>query len=239
MEVALAAAVTLGVSGSLHCLGMCGPLVAAMPARPKFAAAAGGRLAYHTGRIGVYSLLGTVAGLIGGTAEFFNAMGALSVLCGVVVIGFAFGADALANRFRLFAPLGMLHTAVRRLFAAVSGRKSFVAQAGAGIANGFLPCGLTFAAMAGAGAMRSPGEGALFMAAFGAGTLPAMLGISLISAVRLPRLRPFSRVLAPVGACIAGGLLIVRGVTAFAAADTPRHDSTHCAGEKIGIIAPR
>ena len=63
----------LGFLGTGHCIGMCGPLVIAFPAR---SAKFGSHLFYHLGRILTYVIIGCVMGGIGaGLAEIAGATG--------------------------------------------------------------------------------------------------------------------------------------------------------------------
>ena len=56
----------LGLAGSLHCAGMCGPLALALPATGTGTVGyVTGRLAYNLGRLATYSVLGVVFGLLG------------------------------------------------------------------------------------------------------------------------------------------------------------------------------
>jgi uncharacterized protein len=66
-------AFALGILGSLHCIGMCGPLVMSMP----FQKARGGKIViasilYHIGKAITYSLFGLLAGTIGKGFVFFK-----------------------------------------------------------------------------------------------------------------------------------------------------------------------
>jgi len=81
----LTAAFILGLTGSLHCVGMCGPLM--------LAAGNGGRwesaFAYQSGRILVYILLGALLGTLGLGMRLWNAQSTVAFLSGVLLIGFA------------------------------------------------------------------------------------------------------------------------------------------------------
>lgn len=240
IDPAIIAAFVLGISGSLHCVGMCGPLVLALPAGKTARTTALGRVLYHIGRVSVYAMLGSVAGIIGGTAYFFQVQSVFSIVGGIAIIILAFGSEALGSRFGIFRMAGVLHARIRSIFGVPSKHKSLFSMFGAGIGNGFLPCGLIFASLAGAAVMQSPVRGALFMAAFGIGTIPVMLGISLISGLRSPRLRPFFRIFTPVGAVIAGCVMIFRGLTmAFPPDVHPNDADRHCSGIRLTINAPQ
>jgi sulfite exporter TauE/SafE len=87
---------------------------------------------------------------------------------------------------------------------------------GAGLANGALPCGLVYAAGLAAATTDGPLEGATVMLAFGAGTVPMVLGV-WTSASRLPvAVRQRLRVLTPAALGIVGVMLLLRGVAQVA-----------------------
>jgi sulfite exporter TauE/SafE len=83
----------------------------------------------------------------------------------------------------------------------------------AGLANGILPCGFVYIALAGAAATQQPVNGALYMALFGLGTFPAMMAVSLFGKVAGIKARTFLVKAAPVLMIVLGALLIYRGVT--------------------------
>ncbi len=199
----------LGFIGSAHCAGMCGPLALALPptdnTRAKFFT---GRLAYNLGRLVTYCALGLVFGLFGKTFLLAGLQRTLSVALGVALLA----GLLLSRRLALWRPVTGL---VERLKARMSGllrRRSFAALTLLGLLNGLLPCGLVYVAGAGATATSGAVSGVLFMAAFGAGTLPMMLALSLSG-----KLVPFSLRLkllkaVPVSVCVLAALLILRGL---------------------------
>jgi hypothetical protein len=82
----------------------------------------------------------------------------------------------------------------------------------AGVLNGLLPCGFVYAALATALTAGDLVESMTFMAAFGAGTGPAMLGVSLVGRVASAAWRARLQRLVPYGLAFVGLLLIVRGL---------------------------
>jgi hypothetical protein len=189
VDALLPAMLLFGLASGLHCVGMCGGIVAAfsarrvvpiVPARP--AARAGRRqLAFNAGRILTYALGGAAAGALGGAAQLMQgalpAQIALFVLAqGVLILAglYLLGAGRLLARFEnLGAPLWRrVQPAAARLAAAPGA----LAAAGAGMLWGLLPCAMVYAALATATLAGGPARGALAMLAFGAGTLPWLLG---------------------------------------------------------------
>jgi len=207
MEFGIAFA--LGLLGSLHCAAMCGPLMLALPAPPggpaRFAA---GRVVYQLGRIATYCLLGAVAGLIGRSLFVAGLQRGLSVLLGLAVLaGFL-----ISRKVALSAPVVRLVAKLKLAMSVQLRRRGFRALALLGLLNGLLPCGLVYVALAGAISRGSQLDGILYMAVFGLGTLPMMLGISLSGKLFPLALRLKLRRAIPVGICLLAGLLILRGL---------------------------
>jgi sulfite exporter TauE/SafE len=200
----------LGLVGSLHCAGMCGPLALALPGvqdrTPGFLL---GRVAYNLGRIVTYSALGIMLGLFGKTLLLAGVQRWVSISLGVVLIVGLFASRKLA----LWKPVTMLVEKLKRRMSKLLRQRSFASLGLLGLMNGLLPCGLVYVAAAGAIATGKIFSGAIYMAAFGAGTLPMMLTISLGG-----KLVPFSfrlklRAAIPVSVFLLGTLLILRGLS--------------------------
>jgi sulfite exporter TauE/SafE len=177
--VDLGLAFTAGILGSGHCLGMCGALASGFFIR--MGEAGKGVLplaAYHGSRLGVYAVVGAVAALLGlalvSTGLIGKAQAILQILAGMVVI--ALGLDVLGV-LRLPA-VGLPTGVARRIFQKAAHSSPVAGAALGGLVNGLMPCALTLAVKATATA--GPAQGALLMLAFGAGTLPAMLFVSVI-----------------------------------------------------------
>ncbi len=83
------AGLLMGALGSVHCIGMCGPIALALPSvnnspASKFT----GTLLYNFGRIFTYSFLGAIFGLVGMSFGFFGLQQWLSVILGLTIIIF-------------------------------------------------------------------------------------------------------------------------------------------------------
>jgi sulfite exporter TauE/SafE len=189
VDALLPAMLLFGLASGLHCIGMCGGIVAAFSTRrvvpivPAARAAPEWRrqLAFNAGRILTYALGGAAAGALGGAAALMqDALPAQIVLFvlaqGVLILAglYLLGAGRLLARFEnLGAPLWRrVQPAAARLAAAPGA----AAAAGAGMLWGLLPCAMVYAALATATLAGGPAQGALAMLAFGAGTLPWLLG---------------------------------------------------------------
>jgi len=203
-------ATLLGLLGGLHCAGMCGPLVLALPAPARSTAAfVAGRLVYHGGRLLTYCGLGLVFGLAGRTLLLAGVQQWLSLVLGLVVLAGLF----LSPRF-LEVP-GVVR-GVGRLKLAMAGflrERSLPSLAVLGALNGLLPCGLVYAACAGAAATGGWLSGVAYMLAFGAGTLPVMMTVSLSGHLLPGGYRRRLRHLMPLSVGLLGCLLILRGLS--------------------------
>jgi sulfite exporter TauE/SafE len=213
---ALWAGLALGVAGSGHCAGMCGPLV--LVANPR--AGEGGRGAtlglhvalYHAGRVSTYVLLGLVAGGAGGIIAGAGLGRVLALAAGVVLIVTALRGAGLPGT----TGQGVLARAIAGALGRAGQwmrRHRLTGPFAFGAVNGLLPCGLVYAAVTAAAGLGNPSEALLFMAGFGLGSVPMLAAIALSGkglAAMLPRR---IRRIAPIAVAVAGLLLVVRGVS--------------------------
>lgn len=184
-----------GLAGSLHCLGMCGGIVSAVALSGRQCPLSSRmlhQLLYNLGRITTYSVIGGVAGWLGGSLDLlglrefsFWFMGGAYVF--VLLVGLI--SVIQADRFSLFF---MESTAgrflVRPLQFILSGRGDFRFYP-LGLMLGFLPCGLIYALVVTATASGSPLKGSLIMASLGLGTLPAMLFVGSAASLVTTRIK--------------------------------------------------
>jgi sulfite exporter TauE/SafE len=202
-------AFALGLLGSLHCAAMCGPLMLALPVPPGGASRfVAGRLIYQMGRVATYVLLGVLAGLAGKSLFVIGAQRWLSIALGAAILLGYFTAKKLSAAAPVTRFVGVLKTAMSSQLQ----RRGLRSLALLGTLNGLLPCGLVYAALAGAAAQGAVGNSIIYMAIFGAGTLPVMLAASLSGKIFPIALRLKLRRLIPAGICVLAGLLILRGL---------------------------
>ena len=226
MDALLPAMLLFGLASGLHCVGMCGGIVTAFSARRVVPIAPLGRaapdwrrpLVFNTGRIATYVLGGAAAGALGGATQLLQdalpAQIALFVLAQAVLILaglYLLGAGRVLARLEgVGAPLWRrVQPAAARLAAAPGAP----AAALAGALWGLLPCALVYAALATSTLAGGPLRGALAMLAFGAGTLPWLLGAGVLleklrGGAGLARLR-----------VAAGALVLGMGIAGLARAD--------------------
>ena len=209
----IATAFAIGLLGSFHCLGMCGPIALALPVRNQASLRRWlGRLAYNLGRITTYALLGGLFGLLGQGLAVAGFQQTVSVLLGVMIILGVILPATLTHRLSpnhsIARLVGRVKQSMQRLFAV----RTYLAMFGLGTLNGLLPCGLVYVGLAGATATGYATEGATYMAVFGLGTLPMMLGVSVLGQWIDVPLRNKVRKAVPVLVGMVGVLFILRGL---------------------------
>ena len=205
-----------GLLGSAHCIGMCGALVSSF-----FMAAGRGRVAphavYHGARIGVYALIGALAAALGvalvSTGLIGKAQGILQIVVGVLVILLALDVGGLLPRSLAFTlvPGRLVRLGVGRALAAGPVRGAAMA----GAVNGVMPCSLTLAMAVQATTLESVAAGAGLMLAFGLGTLPSMLFVSVAFGRLGTRLRGWLLKLAALAVAGMGVATLIQGVSYF------------------------
>ncbi len=183
-EARLASAFLLALLGGLHCAGMCGGFIAALhsgvPARAPSVRFA---LAYHAGRILSYSTAGAAIGLLGAglfASDVLPVQVGLLLLAAAVLLGIAFSMLSQPAALRRLEPLGAAVWAVVRPLA----QRSFPPRSAGGalltgLAWGWIPCGMVYAALPLALVAGSVGKGAAVMFAFGLGTIPNLAALEL------------------------------------------------------------
>jgi len=179
------AAFAAGLLGGVHCAGMCGGIVGTLALESRGNAIAR-QFAYNGGRIASYSVAGAIAGSVGALALaagpwhfaqifFFVLANTLMVLLGLYVAGWGRGVRGLevigARAWKVIEPMA------RRMLPIDSTPRAL----GAGIAWGWVPCGLVYSMLALAAARGDPTSGASVMAAFGLGTLPALVASGFVA----------------------------------------------------------
>ena len=172
-----------GLLGSGHCVGMCGSLVSACFVRMGEAGRGIGPVAvYHGARLGIYGLVGLLAAALGlalvSTGIIGKAQAVLQILAGGIVI--LLGLDLLGLLPLRLPAIGLPISTARRIFQTAGRRGPALGTAIGGAMNGLMPCALTLAMAVKATAADQVWQGGALMLAFGLGTLPSMLFVSLV-----------------------------------------------------------
>jgi hypothetical protein len=213
MLLALTTGFLIGLVGSVHCAGMCGPIALALPVNAKrewkFYI---GRILYNGGRTLTYSFFGAMMGLIGERFFVAGLQQEVSIAVGTVMIATAVAPRFVNSFLGKFSAAQTITIRLKKIFAAAFQRRTVASLFVIGVVNGFLPCGLVYMAMAGAATTGTIGGGSLFMAGFGIGTIPVMLAVSLLGSFLSAGVRQKLSRLAPVFIFVLGAILLLRGL---------------------------
>lgn len=171
-------ALILGFAGSLHCVGMCSPL--AMSVTNLSSNVILNRLVYNLGRILTYGALGSVVASVGLALPMTRYQNLLSILLGISILVIGLTGASMSRVPFLTRTLGSFSLFLKKMFSKFLRRRSTSSTFILGSLNGVLPCGLSFLALTYCVTLVGPVDGFMFMAAFGLGTLPGMLGLTSI-----------------------------------------------------------
>ncbi|UCD37679.1 MAG: sulfite exporter TauE/SafE family protein [Fidelibacterota bacterium] len=204
----------LGLIGSLHCIGMCGPIAVMLPGRTEtIARVVTGRLLYNIGRTLTYALMGLIIGFLGRSISLAGYQQAIGFIVGGGLIASVLLPARVRGWFLTRAGIGRMVEPLKRVVGALLTRGSNSSLLFLGICNGFLPCGLVYAALGSSLMVEGPIQGMLYMANFGVGTIPVMLAMSFTGKLFNAAVRRKLARLLPVGVVILGLLFILRGLS--------------------------
>jgi uncharacterized protein len=207
------AAFVIGILGSFHCLGMCGPIAIALPKRnDNWWINHFGNLLYNAGRIVTYSILGLVFGLFGSGLVLFTTQQTVSIIAGVLLILSVTVPLVIKKVFFLESLFNQLLIKIKAGLGSRFHKKSLINLLMIGMLNGLLPCGLVYIAIGGAIATGDVFHAVAFMFFFGLGTLPMMYSIVIVSNVISLNIRNKIKRWIPVFVIILGLLFILRGL---------------------------
>lgn len=200
----------IGLFGSLHCVGMCGPLAFALPQQEESKwITLIKKLSYNIGRAISYSLLGLLIGLIGKQLWLAGLQQGISILSGILIMVAVLPQIIKSKKPHSYIP-NRFTLAVNKLIG-----KALRNRAGhlyLGLLNGFLPCGFVYLGLATAINTSSAYQSALFMFVFGLGTTPLMLLAMLGVNFSKPAFRQkINRLLPYVTLCL-GVWFVLRGL---------------------------
>jgi uncharacterized protein len=210
----LIAGFTLGFAGSLHCVGMCGPLSLALPTwHLSNTLKLVSLFIYQLGRVITYSILGLIFGLAGRGIYIAGVQQWFSVTLGIFILFLAALYFIQGSHFHL-SFLSRLYNVLMKLIGKILQRNPGVSGfLFLGMANGLLPCGMVYIALAATLSFYKVYQGLGFMAMFGAGTLPAMMLIGYGGHMINSPLKKLFRKSIPFFITATGIILILRGLS--------------------------
>ena len=213
MQTIYATSFILGLTSTLHCIAMCGPISMAIPLDhssqwKKLI----GILKYQFGRILVYALLGSIAGIVGFSTTTFGIMQFMSILLGVVLIGYAWRKYWPINKLGIASNLIHLNGFSSKWMGAALHTHNNIKHIMLGMVNGILPCGMVYIGIINSLLAANPAHGALSMVCFGLGTFPSlfilMIGWQSFKLSRKNQLKP----IIPILITMVGLFTILRGM---------------------------
>lgn len=208
----LASGFILGLFGSLHCVGMCGPIAFMLPVNRKrkwlqFAQI----ISYHIGRLVAYATLGMLFGMLGKSFYFFGFQQQVSIIVGIIMI-VSILAPTIMKRFSISKPIFVYTQKIQNRLGRELKKKKNNTFFTLGFLNGLLPCGLVYMAIFAALTTSSVTDGILYMLLFGAGTIPLMTSVIYMANFTKKIRRKTVRKLIPVVVVFMGVLFVLRGL---------------------------
>jgi sulfite exporter TauE/SafE len=162
---------TLGLAGSLHCVGMCGPLQISTPKTGDSFTDSFYSILYHLGRISIYVLIGLLFGIIGNSLSNFElGFRLILFLIGLILILTIAAPNWLVKNPISYRLLQFIGEKSRFFWK----RPSHLSSLALGALNGLLPCGMVYAAAAGSATTTSTQQAMEYMLFFGLGTWPLL-----------------------------------------------------------------
>lgn len=207
---------TLGFMGSIHCIGMCGPIALALPVRtynPWIRVAK--YLTYNIGRVTTYSVMGLIFGMAGKGFAYVGLQQILSISVGALIVlsillWYIPSTIGIGNGLK-----SKIYTLFKNQFHHFFKKADYASLYSLGVLNGLLPCGMLYIALLATLTLSNAFDGAIFMAAFGMGTLPMMFMIPYLSNIIGNSYKNIYQKIAPVITLALGVMLIYRGITAY------------------------
>ncbi|MDH5446255.1 MAG: sulfite exporter TauE/SafE family protein [Gammaproteobacteria bacterium] len=236
MSLSIFNAFIVGLFSTLHCLGMCGGIIGTLTmSLPESVRNNNLRLLSYTstfnlGRLLSYALAGLIAGAFGQTVmEAISPRYAhiiLQVFATLIMVGIGIHLAGWFPRFNLIEKIGTplwrkLEPFAHRLLPVQKPSQAFLF----GLVWGWLPCGLVYAALIWSTSAGDATHGALFMLAFGAGTLlpvmtAGMLTGWMVRMSHIPNIKPIIGSIIIVMALLSLGVTLQQGVS-----DTHTHQT--------------
>lgn len=235
----LASSFLLGIGSSLHCLGMCGPLMVAVPF-PGIDPGRSFKVLYFLGKALAYGVLGVMVGLLGLRAIWGEAQQYVSIAAGIMIV--------LMVLFPLLKPKAIkfpFQRTFKQVFNRMKDRPRWWHFAQLGFLNGLLPCGMVYIALTAALAGGGPLQGFVAMMLFGIGTSPLLWIVAVMKGRISFSIRQKLKPLSVGSSLLVGLLLMVRGSDMGIPYISPKMDTAKaewscCSGEapKAGTEVP-
>ncbi len=227
----LVSAWILGLLGSFHCVGMCGPIALSLPIQHlKGWSKGAGIVLYNSGRALTYSVFGFMLGWLGSGFSFFGWQQTFSIVIGCIFLIAFIPAIFQKRIFKNSSITKYWNQFIIAGLAKLFHRKDSGTLLLIGMLNGLLPCGMVYMAAAGATVTGHAWTGAAFMAAFGLGTMPAMATMNYAGNLISLKFRQKIRLATPYIIGLMGLIFVLRGMNLDIPYVSPaqHHNSVSC-----------
>lgn len=209
----LTSAIILGLLGSLHCIGMCGPIAFMLPVdRSNTFKKISQMGMYHFGRLLAYSIIGLAFGFVGKSLYLFGIQQQLSIAIGILMIALVLLPQHILHKYSITKPIFTIISKIKSSLGKALQKKTADTFLTIGFLNGFLPCGLVYMAVLGAIATSNLIYSSLYMLLFGLGTIPLMTTTICLGKFLNTKVKQRIRKLVPIVVVVIGVLFIVRGL---------------------------
>ncbi|QFZ55211.1 sulfite exporter TauE/SafE family protein [Oceanihabitans sp. IOP_32] len=206
-------ALILGLLGSFHCIGMCGPIAFMLPVdRSNSTKKVVQITLYHLGRLLAYSLMGLVFGLVGKSLYIFGLQQQLSIVVGALMIVVVLIPVQTFNKYNFSKPIYKIISRVKSALGQAFKKKTADTFLTIGFLNGFLPCGLVYMAVFASITTANAFQASLYMMLFGVGTIPLMTSAIYLGKFLNTNIKQRIQKAIPVFVIIIGLLFILRGL---------------------------
>jgi len=206
-------ALIFGLLGSLHCIGMCGPIAFMLPVDRSHSVKKIVQISvYHLGRLISYALIGFLFGLIGKSLYLFGIQQQLSIVIGVLMIILVITPAHLLNKYNFSKPIHKIIYKLKSALGKSLKKKTADTFLTIGFLNGFLPCGLVYMAVFASLTMQNLVYSSMYMVLFGLGTIPLMTSAIYLGKFLNTTIKQRIQKAIPIFVVVIGVLFILRGL---------------------------
>ena len=206
-------AIIFGLLGSLHCVGMCGPIAFMLPVDRSNTSRKVVQISmYHLGRLLSYGIIGLLFGLVGKSLSIFGTQQQLSIIIGTLMIVLVLIPPKIFNKYNFSKPIYKIISKLKSALGQALKKKTSDTFLTIGFLNGFLPCGLVYMAVFASLTTNSAFYGSLYMVLFGLGTIPLMTTAIYFGKFLNSTIKQRIQKAIPVFVVIIGFLFILRGL---------------------------
>ncbi len=227
--------------GSLHCAGMCGPFVLFCTAteNQKLSQHAMTQLAYHSGRLISYAILGIIAGFIGSALDEAGSLLGIQrvamIAAGVLML--LFGIIALLRIWGMRIPKMNIPEPIHKFFlrgqSFAKSRHPVTRAWLIGLLSILLPCGWLYLYVFAAAGTGSGIYGGLTLIAFWLGTVPTLAAVGFGAQTILAPIRKHVPTIMAMILIAAGSLVVFRGINRTTTPPDRTTSDTHSTQEAM------